>query len=63
MDTEDELVITNKGFQFLLQDTHVQVWSFLIQYIQLAPVYPFSTQFDDNYLSFFCKKGNGNQSM
>lgn len=31
-----ELVITRKGFQFLLQDVRLQVWAFLMQYIQLS---------------------------
>ncbi|CAG8511450.1 1512_t:CDS:10 [Cetraspora pellucida] len=30
------LEITNKGFQFLLQDVNTQVWAFLIQYLDLA---------------------------
>ncbi|KAI9202581.1 transcription factor Tfb2-domain-containing protein [Polychytrium aggregatum] len=32
----DELRITNKGFQFLLQDVNVQVWAFLLQYLDMA---------------------------
>ncbi|KAJ1559841.1 RNA polymerase II transcription factor B 52 kDa subunit, partial [Cladochytrium tenue] len=31
-----ELRITNKGFQFLLQDVNVQVWAFLLQYLDMA---------------------------
>ncbi|CAG8584618.1 11679_t:CDS:10, partial [Acaulospora morrowiae] len=31
-----KLEITNKGFQFLLQDVNTQVWAFLIQYLDLA---------------------------
>ncbi|KAJ3328825.1 RNA polymerase II transcription factor B 52 kDa subunit [Blyttiomyces sp. JEL0837] len=31
-----DLRITNKGFQFLLQDVNVQVWAFLLQYLQMA---------------------------
>ena len=30
-----ELQITSKGFQFLLQDMHVQVWALLLQYLDL----------------------------
>ncbi|KAJ1962455.1 RNA polymerase II transcription factor B 52 kDa subunit [Dispira parvispora] len=30
------LKITNKGFQFLLQDTSTQVWMFLLQYLAMA---------------------------
>jgi len=33
---ENELQITNKGFQFLLQDVNTQVWAFLIQYLNMA---------------------------
>ncbi|KAJ3028046.1 UNVERIFIED_CONTAM: RNA polymerase II transcription factor B 52 kDa subunit, partial [Siphonaria sp. JEL0065] len=32
----DELRITNKGFQFLLQDVNEQVWGFLLQYLEMA---------------------------
>jgi len=32
----DELQITNKGFQFLLQDVNTQVWAFLIQYLNMV---------------------------
>lgn len=28
--------ITNKGFQFLLQDINTQVWAFLLQYLNMA---------------------------
>ncbi|CAJ0885964.1 11686_t:CDS:10 [Entrophospora sp. SA101] len=31
-----EYEITNKGFQFLLQDVNTQVWAFLLQYLELA---------------------------
>ncbi|KAJ3106523.1 RNA polymerase II transcription factor B 52 kDa subunit [Phlyctochytrium planicorne] len=31
-----DLKITNKGFQFLLQDVNVQVWAFLLQYLEMA---------------------------
>ncbi|KAG5456889.1 MAG: transcription factor Tfb2-domain-containing protein, partial [Olpidium bornovanus] len=33
---EGELSITNKGFQFLLQDANTQVWAFLLQYLDTA---------------------------
>ncbi|KAJ3063396.1 RNA polymerase II transcription factor B 52 kDa subunit, partial [Podochytrium sp. JEL0797] len=32
-----ELRITNKGFQFLLQDVNEQVWGILLQYLEMAP--------------------------
>lgn len=32
------LQITNKGFQFLLQDVNTQVWAFLLQYLNMAEV-------------------------
>ncbi|ORX56886.1 transcription factor TFIIH complex subunit Tfb2 [Hesseltinella vesiculosa] len=32
----DHLEITNKGFQFLLQDVNTQVWAFLLQYLGMA---------------------------
>ncbi|KAI9351737.1 transcription factor Tfb2-domain-containing protein [Zopfochytrium polystomum] len=35
-DGSPELRITNKGFQFLLQDVNVQVWAFLLQYLEMA---------------------------
>ncbi|KAJ3386895.1 RNA polymerase II transcription factor B 52 kDa subunit [Entophlyctis sp. JEL0112] len=35
--TSKELRITNKGFQFLLQDVNEQVWAFLLQYLEMAP--------------------------
>lgn len=31
-----ELKITNKGFQFLLQDVNIQIWAFLVQYLDMA---------------------------
>ncbi|KAI8993191.1 TFIIH basal transcription factor complex subunit 2 [Pilobolus umbonatus] len=34
----DQLQITNKGFQFLLQDVNTQVWAFLLQYLDMAEV-------------------------
>jgi transcription initiation factor TFIIH subunit 4 len=33
---DSNLKITNKGFQFLLQDVKVQVWAFLQQYLDMA---------------------------
>ncbi|KAI8811666.1 transcription factor Tfb2-domain-containing protein [Cladochytrium replicatum] len=33
----DDLQITSKGFQFLLQDVNVQVWAFLLHYLEMAP--------------------------
>ncbi|KAI9338548.1 transcription factor Tfb2-domain-containing protein [Obelidium mucronatum] len=36
MRSSDELRITNKGFQFLLQDVNEQVWGFLLQYLEMA---------------------------
>jgi transcription initiation factor TFIIH subunit 4 len=30
------LRITSKGFQFLLQDMHIQVWALLLQYLELS---------------------------
>lgn len=35
---ESSLQITNKGFQFLLQDVNTQVWAFLLQYLDMAEV-------------------------
>ncbi|CAO3595386.1 unnamed protein product [Absidia cylindrospora] len=35
---ESNLQITNKGFQFLLQDVNTQVWAFLLQYLDMAEV-------------------------
>ncbi|KAG2226782.1 hypothetical protein INT45_005747 [Circinella minor] len=37
-DNPDTLQITNKGFQFLLQDVNTQVWAFLLQYLNMAEV-------------------------
>ncbi|KAI9248865.1 RNA polymerase II transcription factor B subunit 2 [Phascolomyces articulosus] len=37
-DNADGLQITNKGFQFLLQDVNTQVWAFLLQYLNMAEV-------------------------
>ncbi|KAI8919720.1 transcription factor Tfb2-domain-containing protein [Entophlyctis helioformis] len=31
-----DLSITSKGFQFLLQDVNVQIWAFLLQYLEMA---------------------------
>ncbi|CAG8457834.1 10754_t:CDS:10 [Ambispora leptoticha] len=33
---DEDPQITNKGFQFLLQDINTQVWAFLLQYLELA---------------------------
>ncbi|ORZ02936.1 RNA polymerase II transcription factor B subunit 2 [Syncephalastrum racemosum] len=38
MDEGTGLQITNKGFQFLLQDVNTQVWAFLLQYLNMAEV-------------------------
>jgi transcription initiation factor TFIIH subunit 4 len=35
-DGTPSLQITNKGFQFLLQDMSTQVWAFLIQYLEMS---------------------------
>lgn len=35
-DDVDDLKITAKGFQFLLQDVNVQIWAFLLQYLEMA---------------------------
>ncbi|KAG0172997.1 RNA polymerase II transcription factor B 52 kDa subunit [Apophysomyces sp. BC1034] len=35
---ESQLQITNKGFQFLLQDVNTQVWAFLLQYLDMSEV-------------------------
>ncbi|KAI9025300.1 RNA polymerase II transcription factor B subunit 2 [Phycomyces nitens] len=35
---QTHLQITNKGFQFLLQDVNTQVWAFLLQYLDMAEV-------------------------
>ncbi|KAJ3084037.1 RNA polymerase II transcription factor B 52 kDa subunit [Rhizoclosmatium hyalinum] len=32
----EDLRITNKGFQFLLQDVNEQVWGFLLQYLEMS---------------------------
>ncbi len=37
-DNGGQLQITNKGFQFLLQDVNTQVWAFLLQYLDMAEV-------------------------
>ncbi|KAI9476627.1 RNA polymerase II transcription factor B subunit 2 [Zychaea mexicana] len=37
-DDPGTLQITNKGFQFLLQDVNTQVWAFLLQYLNMAEV-------------------------
>jgi transcription initiation factor TFIIH subunit 4 len=37
-ESETGLHITNKGFQFLLQDVNTQVWAFLLQYLDMAEV-------------------------
>ncbi|KAG1469759.1 hypothetical protein G6F56_003073 [Rhizopus delemar] len=37
-DVGGQLQITNKGFQFLLQDVNTQVWAFLLQYLDMAEV-------------------------
>jgi predicted transcriptional regulator len=33
---DPQLVITQKGFQFLLQDVKFQIWAFLLQYLETA---------------------------
>lgn len=35
-DTLQKLIITNDGFQFLLQDINPQIWTLLLQYLKLA---------------------------
>lgn len=34
----DNLTITSKGFQFLLEDLHVQLWQILMYYVELREV-------------------------
>lgn len=36
MEGESELTITNTGFQFLLQDVNAQIWTLLLQYLNLT---------------------------
>lgn len=33
-DPEDALVITESGYDFMLQDNHQQIWQFVLQYVQ-----------------------------
>lgn len=35
-DSNNELKITNEGFQFLLQDVNAQIWTLLLQYLKMA---------------------------
>ncbi|ORX75420.1 RNA polymerase II transcription factor B subunit 2 [Basidiobolus meristosporus CBS 931.73] len=35
-DGQSNMKISNKGFQFLLQDVNTQVWAFLLQYLDMA---------------------------
>ncbi|KAH3902300.1 probable RNA polymerase II transcription factor B subunit 2 [Saccharomycodes ludwigii] len=35
-ESDYELKITNEGFQFLLQEINVQIWSLLLQYLKMA---------------------------
>ncbi|CAG8433210.1 522_t:CDS:10 [Ambispora gerdemannii] len=37
-DGDEDPQITNRGFQFLLQDINTQVWAFLLQYLELAGI-------------------------
>lgn len=37
---DQQLVITSRGFHFLLQDTHSQLWQLLLGYIEMADVRP-----------------------
>ena len=48
----DDMQITNKGFQFLLQDVNTQVWAFLLQYLNMAEVYISKGSCDGIHLSF-----------
>ena len=43
-DSQDDLRITNKGFQFLLQDVQLQIWAFLQQYLDMAGVIFFNNE-------------------
>ncbi|EIE76633.1 hypothetical protein RO3G_01337 [Rhizopus delemar RA 99-880] len=46
-DNGGQLQITNKGFQFLLQDVNTQVWAFLLQYLDMAELG--SLELGENY--------------
>lgn len=50
-DNGGQLQITNKGFQFLLQDVNTQVWAFLLQYLDMAEVRVYKVQCMDTCLN------------
>lgn len=59
---EAPLVITSRGYEFMLQDVHVQVWQFILKYIQKLGASGQNEQFRKEALLFliclsYCKVG------
>jgi len=58
------LIITSKGYEFMLQDTHIQVWQFLLQLLLSFSKYEQSEKLRQEALLFvfalsYCKVGEG----
>ena len=58
------LVITSKGYEFMLQEVHVQVWQFILKYIQQLEAQENSEELRREALLFliclsYCKVGRG----
>lgn len=58
------LIITSKGYEFMLQDTHIQVWQFLLQLLLSFAKYEQSETLRQEALLFvfalsYCKVGEG----
>jgi len=58
------LIISSKGYEFMLQDVHVQVWQFILKYIQKLGAQVDTDSFRKEALLFliclsYCKVGQG----
>lgn len=61
---EAPLLISSKGYEFMLQDVHVQVWQFILKYIQKLGAQVDTEAFRKEALLFliclsYCKVGKG----
>lgn len=62
-DAPPPLVITSKGYEFMLQDVHVQLWSFIVEYLATLESHPKCNEIRKEALLFliclsYCRVGS-----
>jgi hypothetical protein len=62
-DSPPPLVITSKGYEFMLQDVHVQLWSFIVEYLATLESHPKCNEIRQEALLFllclsYCRVGS-----